>query len=325
MIRVAVLSFWHVHAEEYTEAFRNHPETEVAAVWDEDVERGAAYGERYGVPFISSLDELLAREDIEAVVVTTPTVMHDDIIKRAIQAKKHVFTEKVLSITGVGAAELADQAQLHNVILTVALKRRYEHEGISLEHFVKSGVVGRLTTIRVRLAHNGAIAGWLPEHFYSMKECGGGAMIDLGCHPMYLIRLLAGLPKSISAAYGYVTDREVEDHAAALLHYDNGVIGIAETGFVTGGSPYTIEIHGTEASLLYTMENNVGKLMLRGADGTSKQLDLLKPNGSMFDEWIYRILGTKQEGDNMALAIDLSRMMEAANESARTGNIIRIG
>ncbi|MBD8498944.1 Gfo/Idh/MocA family protein [Paenibacillus arenosi] len=324
MIRVAVLSYWHVHAEEYTEAFRNHAETEVVAIWDDNTERGAAYGERYGVPFIPSLDELLARHDIDAVVVTTPTVMHDDIIKRAIQASKHVFTEKVLSITGTGAAELADQARLHNVILTVALKRRYEHEGITLEHFVKSGVIGKLTSIRVRLAHNGAIAGWLPEHFYSMKECGGGAMIDLGCHPMYLIRLLAGLPQGISAAYGYVTDREVEDHAAALLHYDNGVIGIAETGFVTGGSPYTIELHGTQASLLYTMENNVGQLILRRADGTSKQLELLQPNGSMYDEWINRILGAKQEGDNIALAIDLSRMMEAANESARTGNMIRI-
>ncbi|MCE5172204.1 Gfo/Idh/MocA family oxidoreductase [Paenibacillus profundus] len=324
MIRVAILSYWHVHAEEYTEAFRNHPETEVVALWDENVKRGASYADKYGVECIPSLDELLSRTDIDAVVVTTPTTMHEDVIARALRAKKHVFTEKVLSVTGAGAEALMAEATMNNVILTVALRRRYESEGITIERLVKEGTVGQPTLIRVRMAHNGATAGWLPEHFYSLEECGGGAMIDLGCHPMYLIRLLAGIPQAVTAAYGYMTKRKVEDHAAALLHYDSGVIGIAETGFVTGGSPYTIEVHGTEGSLLFTSEQGKDLLTLRGADGTVKHIPLDKPEGSMFDEWVNRMLGTKPEGDNTALAIDLSRIMEATNESARIGGTVRI-
>ena len=53
--------------------------------------------------------------------------------------------------------------------------------------------LGRLTLVRVRLAHDGALGdGWLPEHFYDPAATAGGALIDLGCHPMYLARLFLG-------------------------------------------------------------------------------------------------------------------------------------
>ena len=57
---------------------------------------------------------------------------------------------------------------------------------------------------------DGAIANWLPEHFYSKEQCLGGALIDLGCHPMYLTaKFLGGTARHRSATYGYVSGREV--------------------------------------------------------------------------------------------------------------------
>ena len=73
MIRVGMISYWHVHAEEYTGYAVKHPETEIAAIWDENLERGKAMSEKYGVPFVASLDDLLGDASIDAVVVDTPT------------------------------------------------------------------------------------------------------------------------------------------------------------------------------------------------------------------------------------------------------------
>jgi len=99
MIRVAMLSYWHVHAWDYTRQAQSHPDVTIGAVWDELPERGRAAAEQLGVPFYESLDDLLALPEIDAVIVDAPTSMHRDVMVAAARAGKHIFTEKVLAPT----------------------------------------------------------------------------------------------------------------------------------------------------------------------------------------------------------------------------------
>ena len=123
-------------------------------------------------------------------------------------------------------------------------------------------MLGTVTLVRVRLSHNGATAGWLPEHFYSLEECRGGALIDLGCHPMYLTRLFLGEEAiDVQANFGYITGKEVEDNAVATLSTAAGAVGVVEAGFVNNFSPFTIEIHGTDGTILYGTPDS--KLLIR--------------------------------------------------------------
>ena len=85
-IRVAVLGFWHVHAAEYAARVREHPDTELVAVWDDDLARGQAAADAAVVPFVHDLDALLARDDLDAVTVTTATTEQHAIMLRVIQA-----------------------------------------------------------------------------------------------------------------------------------------------------------------------------------------------------------------------------------------------
>ena len=59
------------------------------------------------------------------------------------------------------------------------------------------------------------------------------------------------MPESISAEFGRVTGHAVDDNSVAIMRSPSGAIGIAETGFVNPASPFTVEIHGTDGSLLY--------------------------------------------------------------------------
>src|SRR4051794_1686190 len=99
MIRIAVLSFWHVHGRDYARETDDHPETELVAIWDESPARGQAEATQRGVRFYADLDELLAQPDIDGVVVTTPTSMHREVIVAAARAGKHIFSEKVIAAT----------------------------------------------------------------------------------------------------------------------------------------------------------------------------------------------------------------------------------
>ena len=99
MLRVAMLSKWHVHADGYARDFIKTEKAEIVAVWDEKPERGMPWAEKLGCDFEPDLDVLLAREDVDAVCCCTPTTMHKEVLIKAAKAGKHIFTEKTLACT----------------------------------------------------------------------------------------------------------------------------------------------------------------------------------------------------------------------------------
>ncbi|MFD0671373.1 Gfo/Idh/MocA family protein [Cohnella sp. GCM10027633] len=325
MIRIGMLSYWHVHAEDYTRQVLANPNTEIAAIWDEIPERGADKAAKYGVPYIASLDELLARADIDAVVVDAPTNIHREVMVKAAKAGKHIFTEKVVAPTYAEARDILAAVKEAGVKLTVSLPWLYKDSTKAIEAVVKEGTLGQLTLARARLSHNGGIANWLPEHFYSLEQCAGGALIDLGCHPMYLVRRFLGLPDSVSATFGYVTGREVEDNAVSVLQYKNGAVGIVEAGFVNSHSPFSVELHGTEGTLLYGFADNALHVRSNKLGDGWQRIELPAREPEAFDQWVEHIRNGTEATDNVEIAVDLTKLMEASNLSAKSGRSVAIG
>ncbi|GGI44171.1 dehydrogenase [Paenibacillus marchantiophytorum] len=334
MIKVAMLSFWHVHAGDYAKQVTEHADTEIVAIWDELPARGQQEAEKRGVAFYADLAELLANPEIDGVVVDTPTNLHREVIVAAAKAGKHIFTEKVIAPTVQEVNEILAAVDEAGVTLTVSLPRLNAATTLAIQEVVEKELLGTLTLVRTRLSHNGGIStnanpqGWLPEHFYNAEQCGGGALIDLGCHPMYLTRLLLGLPEAVSASYGYVTGREVEDNAVATLQYASGALGIVEAGFVNAFSPFVIEVHGTDGSLLYSEHD--GKIWLRTnkLEEASQQWTAYEnwPQAqvSAFDQWVDHIQKGTKATTNIQLAADLTKLMEAANQSVATKQQVRL-
>jgi 1,5-anhydro-D-fructose reductase (1,5-anhydro-D-mannitol-forming) len=328
VIRLAILGFWHVHAPDYAAEAQGHPDTQLVAAWDEDAARGAARAGELGVRLHEDLGELLARSDIDGVIVTTRTSAHPEVIHAAAAAGKHIFTEKVLALTPTEAQGIVDAAERHGVKLTVSLPRLSHGYTLAIRKVLASGRLGDVTQVRCRLAHDGAVGRrWLPAQFFDPDEAGGGAMVDLGCHPLYLTRLfLGGMPESVSAGYGRVTGRVVEDNAAAILRQRSGALGIAETGFVNPSSPFTIEVHGTSGSLLYGTPEP--RLLVRDVsadeDAGWTELPIPASGPSPFEQWVRHILDGTEATENIAMALDLTALVDAANRSALAGAAVAI-
>lgn len=334
MMKVAMLSFWHVHAKDYARLAIEHPDTEIVAVWDEIQERGREKADELGVSFYGNLEELLSNPDIDAVIVGTPTNRHHEVIIAAARAGKHIFTEKVVATTTKECQEILAVVEETGVKLTVSLPRLYMGFVQAALNCIREGLLGTLTTVRIRLAHNGALRteknpdGALPAHFFCLEQTGGGALMDLGCHPMYLTRLFLGLPESVSASFGYITEREVEDSAVATLRYPNGALGIVEAGFVNSYSQFDIEVQGTEGNLMYARTDDKlrirsSKLSGEAATGWQEVTDLPKLP-SAFAQWVSHIQNGTIATENIELALDLTRLMEASTLSARNGAVIKL-
>jgi 1,5-anhydro-D-fructose reductase (1,5-anhydro-D-mannitol-forming) len=323
MIRVAVLGFWHVHAKDYAGEATAHPGTEIVAAWDDDPDRGRERAAALGVPFHDDLDALLAGPDVDGVIVTTATTEHPAVIGAAAEAGKHVFTEKVLALTPAECRKILDGVERAGVRLTVSLPRLAHGYTRAIRAQIDDGALGRITLVRTRLAHDGALDdGWLPTQFFDLDQAGGGALVDLGCHPMYLARLFLGaMPARITARYGHLTGREVEDNAVAVLESGDGSLAVVEAGFVSRRSPFSIEVHGTDASLFYGTPEP--RLMIAGADGRWTDWPIPVDGPSPFEQWVEHIERGTTADENIALALDLTTLMDAAARSARTGEAIQ--
>jgi predicted dehydrogenase len=349
-----MLSFWHLHGKDYATLVQEHPATKIVAIWDEDAQRGLTEAETRGVEFVGDLEVLLARADVDAVIVCTPTSMHKEIIIAAARSGKHIFAEKVLAATLRDAEEIAAAVQDAGVVLTVSMWRSDSISTAAIKAVIDEGQLGQLTQLRVRDGHFFALptathpAGLLPPQFYDRDQAQGGALIDL-CHPLYLLCLFRGLPASVNASLGYVTHHEVEDNAVVTFSYPDGAIGVAETGYVTAVSPFMIEAHGTQGSAMYS-ETGIGEMVTRrtagappkqqGSSWPEGQIRLLTntttvsewlslplpdtPSVSAFEDWVNHVQQGQPHNHNVRLSLQLTAVVEAAYLSAATGTAVQL-
>ncbi|WP_342767237.1 Gfo/Idh/MocA family oxidoreductase [Bacillus taeanensis] len=259
---MALLSRWHVHAEDYAQQAEENEQISIQLVWDENSERGKKWAEELGVPFEADLTAVLSNPSIDAVIVSGPTKMHKEIIMAAASYQKHIFTEKVLAFTVQDCDDIFSAVEKANVQLMISLPRLIEDYYLYAQKVVDKGWLGKLSMVRCRVAHNGAVSteehpdGWLPKSFFNRENCGGGAFIDLGAHPIYLANRLAGTSKAVTARLQSMLNHDVDDHAAALVEYESGTLAVIETSFLSSGSPFQLEVYGTEGTLLIE-ENHI--------------------------------------------------------------------
>lgn len=314
MLKIAMVGAWHVHAEGYASQINSFENAEVACVWDNDKERGKNFAEKFSCTFFEDYDELLA-SDIDAVAVCTSTDIHREIIVKAAKAKKHIFTEKVLALTNEDAAAIAQAVKENKVKFVISYSHIPNNAVRTVKELVDSGKLGTITYARMRNTHSGSVDGWLPEHFYNLKECGGGAMIDLGAHPMYILAWLLGKPASVSSVFTEITGHGVEDNAVSVLRFANGAIGVSETGFVSRSDRNGIEVSGTDGFIRQT--GNEVYAAFKSENNEWKKIETEEKNMPSPLKYFLGVLSGDEDKNlyNIDDAVILTEIMEAAYKS----------
>ena len=327
MIKVAMLSKWHVHAGGYANQLKNSGKVEITCVWDDDTARGEAWAKELGCDFVADLDALLARDDVEAVVCDTPTTAHHDVLIKAAKAGKHIFTEKALCPTVAECLDVKKAIEDAGVTFVISYPQRGRPCVQYAKKLMDEGAFGKVTMVRTRDAHNGVSGNWLPDYWFEAKDAAGGAMMDLGCHPMYLLAYFLGKPKRVTGMFTNIYGKPVDENAVAIAEFADGALGVAETGFVSVGSPQTLEIYGTEGSLISHGEDcMVTSRHVPGAENGFIKPELPAGKTSPLMQFVEALEnGTPApEALNIDAAIALTELLENAYKGDESGTIVTL-
>lgn len=311
MKNFAMLGRWHVHADGYAREINALEDCRIAKVWDADEANAKAWAEQLGCE-AASVEDILNDPSIEGVIVCNATNEHGQLLVKACQSGKAVFTEKVLTLTSSEAEAVREAVKANNTRFAISFPHFSETGTQFAVNAARSGKLGTLNYARVRKAHNGSLGNWLPPHFYDPVACGGGAMIDLGAHPMYLLCALLGEPVSVKSTFTQMSGRGVEDNAVSVLEFENGAIGVSETGFMSVGYPFTIELGGTKGTLLMHAQKVSWCCEETGNQWVEVE-DLPAKQPSPLVQWAMAEKPEDISPDfNIDVAVRLTRVMEAA-------------
>ena len=267
MLNVGVISTWHVHAKEYVQELLKSGKVCVAALWDENPDKGRAAAAEWKTDFEADFDKFIVRKDFSAVICNSPTTMHPALLSKAAAAGKDIFTEKLLAVTTAEAEALAGEIKKAGVIFTISLPLRSNPAVLYVKQLVDTGALGRITGARFRRSHSGVSDHWLPDYWFDTSLTGGGAMMDLGAHPVYILSFLFGAPKRVSGMTTRPFGTSTDENAIGLAEFKDGILGTMETAFVTYGVPDLLEVYGTEGSVF--MRSSDVRLTTKSLDGLS--------------------------------------------------------
>lgn len=246
IIGCGVISEWHASVIEELEGAK------LLGAFDQNTERIQPFCEKHNCQVFTTLEELLACEEIDAVCVCTPSGVHEPLVVAAANAGKHIVVEKPMAITKEQLSNIVAAVERNGVQLTSIAQCRYGDTIQFVKNFIADGKLGKLLVGDVymklyRSPEYYASAGW--RGTWAMD--GGGALMNQGIHGIDCLQYLMGQVKSVSAICKTLDrDIEVEDAAVAAIEYENGAIGVIQgTTCVNPGYPVRIELHGTKGSI----------------------------------------------------------------------------
>ncbi len=248
----------------YMSGLPQYDEVRVVRCSDIILERAESGAARFGIPRWGDNDELLADDEVDVVINITPVTEHVGVSRAALQAGKHVYSEKVFATSAADARELTALAAKHGVTFGGAPDTFLGTWGTTAKHLVDSGVVGDLVAGSACFAHNRVETRHPePEAFFLP---GGGPVFELGPYFVAALVHLLGPVKEVAGrtrvgapvrevtAPGREGDKivvEVPTHATAILTFESGVIVTLIVTFDIWATelPRRIELYGVDGTI----------------------------------------------------------------------------
>jgi len=326
MLRVAMLSFAHVHAAGYAKQVLDHGESTITCVWDDDEERGQAAAAKLDVPYEQDLDTALSRTDVDGVVVNAPTSQHTTVLLAACEHRKHIFTEKALTITTADADQVVQAVRETGVQCVVSLPSRTSPETLYMKQAIDKGLLGKVTLMRARIAHSASLDHWFKggsAWFGDETAAGGGALFDLGCHTVDIMRWFLGEPAGVIAkVQNFSGAYPIDDNSAVVIEFKNGALGILDTSWVQRVGPNPVELYGTEGYIARNTGIHSGVVLASSkldVQGYVIPTDLPKPLPTPYQQWVAACLHGTPATITVEDGRNLTELLEGTYIAADSG------
>ncbi|MBL0234897.1 MAG: Gfo/Idh/MocA family oxidoreductase [Chitinophagaceae bacterium] len=197
-----------------------------------------------------TLEELLDDEEVELVVVNTPSITHYEFAKRCLEAGKHVIVEKPFTATSQEARELISIAANKNLKLSVYHNRRYDSDYRTVKKILDEGWIGDLVDVEIR--YDRYVPGLSHKQHKETPTPAVGCLYDLGSHLIDQALQLFGIPGSVYADIRINREGSlVDDYFNLLLYYPSHPVTLRSSYFVREPFP-GYALHGKLGSFIKT-------------------------------------------------------------------------
>ena len=235
----------------YTQALQRRGREQVLAVYSRTSQRARDFARQWDIPrWTADLEEAVGDSQTQVVVVGLPNDLHRKAVELAARAGKAVLCTKPLARTGAEARRMLETVEQEGVFAGYLEDLVYTPKTLKALETVRSGALGRILWVRSREAHSGPHSAW----FWDRAQAGGGAIVDLGCHCIEIIRSFVGkevYPREVLCwADTLAHPVESEDNSVTLIRFDGGTLGQFEVSWTfRGGMDLRDEVSGTEGTI----------------------------------------------------------------------------
>ena len=223
----------------------------VHTVYSRSIDKANTFKKKWNLK--NSTDDMITAiqdDNIDTVIIGLPNHLHREAVIAAAEAKKSILCTKPLGRTASEAMDMLHAVEKHDVFNGYLEDLVYPPKTLKAIQSASSGSIGSVTWVRSRETHPGPHSDW----FWDNTLAGGGAIIDMGCHCVEIIRNFIGKgirPSEVMCwADTLVHPIEGEDHGIGLIRFENGAMGQFEVSWAfRGGMDLRDEISGTEGTI----------------------------------------------------------------------------
>jgi predicted dehydrogenase len=333
--RFAIIGLTHDHAGGFIPRIHDVPGVQLAGIVEPKAELVARYAKRFKLDtnlFYSSLDDLLAKTNIQAVATFTSTFEHRRVVEMCAPKHIHVMMEKPLAVNMEHARAIEAAAKKGDIKIIVNYETTWYPANEAAYAIVQNHEIGDLRKIVVHDGHRGPkeigcsadFLEWLTDPVLN----GAGALTDFGCYGADLVTWLMNgeRPISVSAVASHIKPDvypKVEDEATIVIAYPKAQ-AILQASWNWPFDRKDMEIYGQTGYVLVPRRD---QLRVRMKSGTETERNAPALSGAQADPLAYLaavVRGEIQPSGLSSLAVNMivTEILDAARESARTGKRI---
>jgi predicted dehydrogenase len=290
-----------------------------------------AFGQKFHCRAATNWREAVTQDNVDVVIVSTPTDVASEISLLAVQAGKHVLTEKPCALSSAQFATVVHAARATDVLVKAGYNHRY-HPAIRRAHeLFEQGTIGRLLFVRCVYGHGGRV-GYESEWRSQVALSGGGELLDQGVHALDLFQWFLG---EFEEVFGMVCTAfwpiaPTEDNVFALLRARGNVVAQLHASWTNWKNTFSFEVFGETGYLKvsglggsYGQERLCCGLRKRPGDVPDEQwLEFPEPDDSLEREWeefLDAVADGREPSSNGHEAYRTLQLVEAIRRSALDG------
>ena len=223
----------------------------VRVAYSRSEQNARSFAEEWDIPeSTTDLDAAIRHPDTDVVVIGLPNHLHEEAVEKCAAAGKAVLCTKPLGRTAAEAKRMLDMVEGAGIFAGYLEDLVYTPKTLKSITSVQNGSIGDVLWARSRETHPGPHSAW----FWDIEKAGGGALIDMGCHTVEIVRSFIGKnnrPVEVMCwADTLVHPVEAEDHAVALIRFESGAVGQVEVSWAFhGGMDLRDEVAGTQGTI----------------------------------------------------------------------------